>query len=546
MKRVINITAALLTITMYVAGQKTGNDLGDETIVIDKGYKPQLADGLKISDSPKNDTAVSIAPKLTYEISNIQSETNFQITPLKPVRVKEDNIKELYRGFIKAQYGYPGFTQGDFAYNALRSKEFDAGIHIGHLAGKGSIKGYGFPGFSNNVIDATAAKFMEQADFRSNIGYVRDLYHYYGYDGEQTIYSKKETRHIFNTFFANAVYKARPDDSESLDYTARIDYYNTRDNLNANENNFGINGEIAKPIGKGKVGGEIALLYNKIDQVITTYSTTLVSVKPRYSIKLRPYNIDAGVDLIFRSEDSATKVSFFPALNFAYTLVEGKLSAFGELNQRVKMNTFRLTGAENPFLDAANLYRFTYTPFHGKIGVSAKLDRNIQFRSYVDYSRNLGSLFFVNMPVEPVKYSITYRDNQVVNVYGSLLYEQSEKWNAGVFIDYYSFIMDQEGVEPTYTPTVRTGIKAGYNMQQKIVANLELFLNNKAFYYDYEQNQYAKLKGWVDVNLNVQYRYNKLLSFSVTLDNLGFSKFQRFYKYPVYPFSAMAGLSYSF
>lgn len=546
MKRHINITALLLTITMYVAAQKAGNELGDETIVIDKGYKPQLADGLKISDSPKNDTAVSIAPKLTYAISNVQSETNFQLAPLKPVRVKEDNIKELYRGFIKAQYGYPGFTQGDLTYNALRSKEFDAGIHLGHLAGKGSIKGVGFPGFSNNVFEATGAKFMEQADFRTNIGYLRDLYHYYGYDAEQTIYSKKETRHIFNTFFANAIYKARPDDSDALDYTARIDYHNTRDNLNANENNFNVEAAIAKPIGKGKVGGGISFMYNKIDQVLTTYTNTVTSIKPRYSIKLRPYNLEAGVDLLLRYEDSSTKASFFPALNFTYSLVEEKLVAFGELNQRVKMNTFRLTGAENPFLDAANLYRFTYTPFHGKVGISAKLDRNIQFRSYVDYARNKGALFFVNMPGEPVKYSITYQDNQLVNVYGSLMYEQTEKWNAGVFIDYYSFTMDQEGTMPTYTPTVRTGIKAGYNMQQKISANLELFLNNKAYYYDYNQNKYAQLKGWVDVNLNAQYRYNKLLSFYATLDNLAFSKFQRFYNYPVYPFSALVGFSYSF
>jgi hypothetical protein len=44
----------------------------------------------------------------------------------------------------------------------------------------------------------------------------------------------------------------------------------------------------------------------------------------------------------------------------------------------------------------------------------------------------------------------------------------------------------------------------------------------------------------------VEYRYSKILSAFVTFNNLGFSKFQQWYGYPMERINVVGGLTYSF
>jgi outer membrane cobalamin receptor len=54
------------------------------------------------------------------------------------------------------------------------------------------------------------------------------------------------------------------------------------------------------------------------------------------------------------------------------------------------------------------------------------------------------------------------------------------------------------------------------------------------------------LKGYLDANLNVEYRYTKRISAWVRLNNLLASNYQRWNMYPVQRFNAMLGATYSF
>ena len=54
------------------------------------------------------------------------------------------------------------------------------------------------------------------------------------------------------------------------------------------------------------------------------------------------------------------------------------------------------------------------------------------------------------------------------------------------------------------------------------------------------------LKGFADVNLKVEYRYNKRLGAWVAMNNALAMKYQRYSGYPTQTFVAMMGASYSF
>ncbi len=526
--------------------QKNEKDLGDETIVIDKGYKPMLAEGEKISESPKNDTTLVQTPVMKYEVSNVQSETKYIINPVKPLRVRDEYIKELYRGFVKAGYGFPSLPYMEIAYNSLRSKDFDAGVHFRHLSSKGTIKEFGYPGFSNNTLNLQATKYLEHADLKVKLDYDRDLYHFYGYDAEEIFFEKKETRHIFNTLNTSLEYTGRTEDADDFQYKAKVAFYNSKNNLKVTENNFNVNAYLGKNIGKGNVDGIIDASINKIEQELQSQTNTLVSISPRYNISLYPWKLSAGININVLSEFDQTEVFVFPYARFNYQLIENKLSVLGEVGNALKQNNFLTLSRENPFIDNENIYHATHTLFTGTFGANAMLGKGVQFHASVKYDNNIGDVFFINKETVPVKFSTIYLNDQVVRIHGDISYDPAKKLFASVSIDNYNYTFDNDSLMPLYKPAVRAGVALGYNLRDKITVRTDLYINAKANYFDHELNDYAKLKSWVDVNLYAEYRYTKLLSFFVDINNVGFAKYQRYYNYPVFPFNAMAGFSYSF
>jgi outer membrane receptor protein involved in Fe transport len=50
----------------------------------------------------------------------------------------------------------------------------------------------------------------------------------------------------------------------------------------------------------------------------------------------------------------------------------------------------------------------------------------------------------------------------------------------------------------------------------------------------------------VDLNLGVEYRYSKVLSGFITLNNILGQRYYHWYNYPSYRFNMMLGITYSF
>ncbi len=55
-----------------------------------------------------------------------------------------------------------------------------------------------------------------------------------------------------------------------------------------------------------------------------------------------------------------------------------------------------------------------------------------------------------------------------------------------------------------------------------------------------------QLKGFVDMNIGLDYRYTKNISLFVNLNNLTNNQYQRWVNLPVYGFNVMGGLTVSF
>src|ERR1051325_9474841 len=95
MKKYIEVLC-LLAAPLLTFGQTTEpKQLGDEEINVIKAYKPVLSEATRISNLPESDTSHPAIATQQYNITANKLSANIDITPIKALKVKDENIARL-------------------------------------------------------------------------------------------------------------------------------------------------------------------------------------------------------------------------------------------------------------------------------------------------------------------------------------------------------------------------------------------------------------------------------------------------------------------
>jgi hypothetical protein len=101
--------------------------------------------------------------------------------------------------------------------------------------------------------------------------------------------------------------------------------------------------------------------------------------------------------------------------------------------------------------------------------------------------------------------------------------------------------------KPWHLPATTVTLSCNYNLADKIVATAEVFFRGNTFAPDADvPGHIIELDSWVDVNFGAEYRYSKVLSIFVKLNNLGFSRYYIWNNYPTERLNVLGGLTYAF
>ena len=85
-----------------------------------------------------------------------------------------------------------------------------------------------------------------------------------------------------------------------------------------------------------------------------------------------------------------------------------------------------------------------------------------------------------------------------------------------------------------------------YNLRDKILIVTSLNGMSKRYAKPLiAQQNPIKLKAFADINVEIEYRYTKILSFFVNFYNISSAKYYEWNQYPVYKFSILAGFTYA-
>jgi hypothetical protein len=532
-------------------------EIGNKEYVIVKDYKPVLAESWKISDAPEGDTSVSLVLPQTYSFESRRAGTVYDAGTIKAVKIKDEPLQKLYRAYLKAGGGNYGRYTGELYLNTLRSKTGSLGFRASHLSGSPSFKDYGNAAYSNNAAALDGRYFLDHATLDGTVNYSRNLVHYYGYDTRDTIIDKSANRQYFSDLGARFGIGSTHSDSSHIKYKGSFGYSDLTDAFGVRENEFIVEGGIAKRFKEMFTGMDVSLdFFNKSDSANQT--ETDLTATARNVLRFRPFiaydrekiRFRAGVGL--ETEQGAeTDAHFFPRLNVVVPVSNGVLHLFADVEGGVQKNNYHTVTVENPFINPAIYLKNTVRLLDANGGVTGNLSRAISFTAQVGYARFSDFQLYVNDTSRTTMFNTVYDDAGRFHLHAEIGYRAAEKLTVSYRLDQYNYEMKKQEYA-WYQPNTVMTLRADYNLQDKILVKAALFGYGTRRALLIEKNVLGvkevvqELKPYVDANLSIEYRYSKILSAFVTVNNLGFSRFQQWYGFPMERLSAVGGLTYSF
>lgn len=549
MKKIVTII--LLCLPSFIFGQEK-KDLGDDEYIVVKAYEPVLIESFKISDTPEGDTSTTTPPLMEYNIRPKKADAEFETSVIKAVNIKDEQLAKLYRSYIKLGLGNYTTYSGDLYVNALRSKKGALGLALNHFSGNPGLSNAGPADFSKNHGGVYGKYFFDNSTFSGNADYNRDVVHYYGYDTD-TVIKKDDLKQRFNKFGVNLGLASNYLSNDHLDYAGGFGFSTISDFYEVSESDLLLSGKAGKMIDeyylslgasfnyfkKSLAKGELINLNNDLSRSIVTFTPTLLYTRDKLNLVL---GLNFGVD-----KNLGTKVHLFPKIDLKVPIAENMLYVFAGVNGGIVKNSFQTIVDDNPFVTSSILLFNTINKLELKAGFNGNFSSLFSFMTSVKYTTVDRMLLYVNDATNFNKFNVIYIDGKVLNLHAELSYNSSENFGATLRFDQYSYSMDLNE-KAWQRPNTEMALDLKYNLWDKFIVNAAIYARGK---YDVRIQESLgfraeSVKGYMDANLGLEYRYSKILSLFVNVNNLGFSRYYQWYKYPSERLNALGGLTFSF
>ena len=555
MSRIFLVIGLLLcSLSSFSQKEKEKEDLGDKEYIIVKDYKPVLAESYKISDTPEGDTSTYVAPALNYKMETKKAETNYETATIKAVRVKDEALSKLYRNLVRLGIGNYTKYSGELYINSLRSKKGALGLSAKHFSGSPSLKGVGNSAYSENEAHVSGKYFLENAIFFGDMTYNRDVVHYYGgYSTSDTIIDKKNIRQLFSNFDVSAGIKSNYLSKGNLDYEATFGFSTLSDHFDVNENDFLVTARGGKEVENMYIQVEASFNYFKKSKAnneplsfVSDLNRNIIRIAPTVFLGKDKAKFELGGRVVI-AKDDASSIHFYPNIKVNLPISEHVIAAFAKVEGDLKKNSYRTVTLENPFLNSNVVPLNSSEAIMLTGGLNGNFNSAVSFAAWVKYGTTKDMALFVNDTINFNKFVLVYDDVNKLTLHAELSYKADEKFKLSLQFDQYSYTPDLQ-IKAWHQPQNEISLKAAYNLRNKIVVSTSVCGRGKSF--GRTQSTFGftaeKIKGYVDANLGIEYHYSKILSVYLNMNNLGFSKYNRWYNYPGEGFNVLGGISYSF
>jgi hypothetical protein len=547
------LSFGFLTTTAY---SQTDNNKNEVTVIA--AYEPTISDAFKLNFNPGIKDTIFELPKFTYGIQSTKIPTNFQIEPIKPAKIVGEPITKLYKNLLKAGFGTYTTPYFELFANSVRSKTYAIGLHVKHLSSTGNIKEYANSNYSNNELEIYGRSYLKKATLDGEIFFHRDVVHYYGFKTmDFPNYNDDAIRQRYALIGFNTAYTSNYLDTNKVNHQFSLGFYNLSDYYSSHENNLKLGINLDKNLqlfdftDKQTLGIKTNLdYYNNGGDLRPSSNSMILAFKPYISTQFGEYMISVGVDAsIATTTGASSKLHFYPNIEASLAIIPKILKIYGGFTGGLSKNSFKSISDENPYITTTSPLGFASKQFEIYGGINSSLTKSIDFNASISNASTDNMPLFVNDTMNPAHniFTVVYDKVNLLKISAGFLFKYDEKMNIALAANLYRYSTDKEA-EAWHKPGFDASLTIRYNISNKIVCRAEVYTFTKMYAKTFANGvmKSEEISGMVDINLGLEYRYSKILSGFINLNNLGAMRYQNWYNYPNQRFSFMAGVTYAF
>lgn len=542
--------------------------------VLEVARKPLLQPGPMADSAKKIDSAV-------YEIITRPVQTTYPVENIKPAKVAGEPVERLFHQHLKLGIGYPLSPLAE-AYVAMgRSQQYGVAASYKHHSihspqNHSYIKGYDSinSDYSYDEADLSGEIFTKKFKARLELNYRQNKVNAYGIHDSvydylvQQLNDDNDFRKIYRDqpvrWFQNMDGRLsitdRATDPDAMRYDAQLYYNFGRNNWHGVENIIETKGQIYKrlaprhenadhiDVGARWFFGDYIHRPHQDDKADNAY---LLRLEPMLNYRHGIFDVQAALCFqVFGDVRNGNKFQFNPNVRLNVQAVPEALNIYVGMEGRVKRNTIMAISEINPFLhplDPTDL-AFSREKYYLYLGLKSNLSKEIDFSLTASCSW-LGNY----MSFDYFYYAYSYRKlafNDFKPVYTDKVFKAQGKGEVNVhwgdaLLAHVEAEYNYYNQNLLYTPAFKAGLMFRYDIGQKFIVTTQLsgYSNMKA--HDREGKE-VSLKGGIDWNAGLEYRFFKRWSAFAYLNNLIGYRSYKWYDYPTYRFNAMMGITFSF
>lgn len=528
----------------------------NQTFTTTSIFEPTIKDAVMLGDLPEIKDTVKKITNINYGIQSSPLVSKYEVIPIDAAKMQNEPLSKLYRSLFKIGMGTYTTPYGEVWLNSLRTRDIAYGLHYKHLSSSSQLSGVGYSGFSDNEAELFGKKFYKKHTLTGEFNYKRNVMHFYGYDTTENHLTKDYTKQCYQLFEPVVTLQSHYTDSTKINHRIKLGYYNLTDNFYASENNVKLNTLFNTYINKERlfVGFDVDYYNHKLQK--DTFNNAIVKLNPYFDAHGKKWKADIGLAVamdMFSSRGDA-KFYIYPQINAQYDVYESIIIPYVGITGGLQKNSLRSLSNENPFIATTVEYKNSNTKFNVFGGLKGNLSSNTSYDAKASYSSVDNMAFFVvdynDNTTLYNKYKVVYDNTNLFNVSAQLKYQLKEKVHfiaKGNYYNYQTSTLARAYHKPDFDLTFSTI----YNLKSKIIIKADIFVIGNQFSLTQvkdENNVFTTqpkiLDGLGDINLGIEYRYTKMLSFFGKFNNIANMRYNRWERYPSQRFNLMIGLTF--
>jgi hypothetical protein len=547
---------------------KEAQDLKRE-VTLYNPYKPSLSDARKKSFLPEITDTANVNPVFSYEVFSKAFTPTYSISTIKPASLLSDPLSKLYKGYIRLGLGNNNTPLAELSVTNQRSKKGAIGMYASHYSSNGKVplenKQKVYSGFMDNDATVFGRKFFREGYLDISADFLQRSRYAYGYNTNDFYeFGKKEIKQTFYDIGADATVASQNLDSTEFSYRFGLSYDYFNNTAERSLHRVGFTGALSKLYEGFYIGGLIDIDHYRLAESLGLDPKYVMTVKPYVKRRTEQWNFSLGAGISFEQNlEPGTKVYFHPDLSLGFTIVPEYINFFALLSGKLENNDPLRVISMNPYLvPDGSLFRVPNTN-HSLIisgGLKGNSGLGGNYEISASYSLVSDMLMFSNI-LYPDTLSVTERGNHfmvtpddadILNLHGELSGNFSSRLSFRARADYYRYTLSAFPFAIN-KPDWDGMLGFSYNLRNKIIAGTEFNVIGPR-----KLQVFQSPTGWTtlspvtvskpahfNMGLSAEYRYTRILSFWVKVNNISWERYYEWEYYPSQMFNFLLGFTYS-